>query len=574
MRITRENINDYRHTVHYITKIIWSAGPLDAGVLANLPNLQTLRCSSNGLTSLAGLEACPQLLELDCSDNHLSDLSEISNCNHLRVLKCSRNRLSTLTGLAAPQLRILDCSSNRLESLMGVNSCLDLRKLNCSNNLLNTLHGLVDLKQLRSLVCSGNQLLTLEGLDNPLLTALTCAGAQLESLSLLTNCPRLLVLECGNNNLRSLVGISMCPLLKSISCGVNELTTLQELNHCPQLHSLDCGSNHLENLASITGCPLRKLYCRFNQIVSLAGIERFPQLQVLDCYSNKLQSLAGVENCPQLRMLDCRYNRFELGDQGNYLDPLVDLANLRAHMNLGSRETWRGAHGRNVPKPDPIYGPRRLRNRRFWNYRPQYRNSWVTFTYNRAVRGPHVTIRKPASIYQNKQNVHDAYVHKSVTESISNLLQDPEPTFETSMIGDSQLSAHTIRLLYRFCEDSIAHSVHGITYTKLLSYVWSRIVRSLHKLEMFRIPEEQVAEADDKCSTGRFNRTLSVLVGFYDDIVIEISDSSRIGGIIVAASKLEPYDPIAHRKRAEVLLLEAGYAADTIEPWLRAISEP
>ncbi|CAH6419927.1 Hypothetical protein MVR_LOCUS11 [uncultured virus] len=76
------------------------------------------------------------------------------------------------------------------------------------------------------------------------------------------------------------------------------------------------------------------------------------------------------------------------------------------------------------------------------------------------------------------------------------------------------------------------------------------------------------------CFTGRFNRTLSVLVGFYDDIMIGISDSSRIGAIIIAAKRqLDPYDPKAHRDLAQKELTEAGYGPAETEAWLDVIDE-
>ncbi|CAH6420999.1 Hypothetical protein MVR_LOCUS232 [uncultured virus] len=99
-------------------------------------------------------------------------------------------------------------------------------------------------------------------------------------------------------------------------------------------------------------------------------------------------------------------------------------------------------------------------------------------------------------------------------------------------------------------------------------------MRSEHKAQLLVILAEQVCDAECKCATGRFNRTLSVLAGFYPDIVIEISDSSRIGAIIIAAKgQAVPYSVQAHRQLALRMLLEAGYGSEEIEPWLEAIDE-
>ncbi|CAH6420513.1 Hypothetical protein MVR_LOCUS149 [uncultured virus] len=153
-------------------------------------------------------------------------------------------------------------------------------------------------------------------------------------------------------------------------------------------------------------------------------------------------------------------------------------------------------------------------------------------------------------------------------------MTDSKPTFSIAMIVESGMDERAIRLLLEYCSDEAVHSVHLLTYLELLSYVWARIDRSEHRAELIKILGEQISDSECKCFTGRFNRTLSVLVGFYDDIVIEISDTARIGAIIIAVKeRLELYDPEVHQDLARIALLEAGYDAATIEPWLDAILE-
>ncbi|CAH6420578.1 Hypothetical protein MVR_LOCUS169 [uncultured virus] len=177
-----------------------------------------------------------------------------------------------------------------------------------------------------------------------------------------------------------------------------------------------------------------------------------------------------------------------------------------------------------------------------------------------------------SSVYSNRQNVHDVHIQKCVCESVQRLLTDPKPEFSIEMIIDSGLDERAIRLIVEYCGDMTVHSVHLLAYQELLAYVWARICRSEYKDELIKILGEQITDSECKCFTGRFNRTLSVLVGFYPDIIIEISDSSRIGAIILAVKDaMTPYDPVQHRERAQTLLLEAGYDAVIIQPWLDAI---
>ena len=98
--------------------------------------------------------------------------------------------------------------------------------------------------------------------------------------------------------------------------------------------------------------------------------------------------------------------------------------------------------------------------------------------------------------------------------------------------------------------------------------------KSIDKAELIKILEEQIIDSECKCFTGRFNRTLSVLVGFYEDIKINISDQSRIGAIILnRKEKIIPYDLNIHKETAVNELLNAGYSKEEIEPWIEAIDE-
>jgi hypothetical protein len=81
-----------------------------------------------------------------------------------------------------------------------------------------------------------------------------------------------------------------------------------------------------------------------------------------------------------------------------------------------------------------------------------------------------------------------------------------------------------------------------------------------------------------KCNAIAFlntkQRTLSVLVGFFDDIKINISDNARIGAIIITCKeKIIPYNSNDHKKLVEKELLEAGYTNEEIKPWIDAIDD-
>ncbi len=157
---------------------------------------------------------------------------------------------------------------------------------------------------------------------------------------------------------------------------------------------------------------------------------------------------------------------------------------------------------------------------------------------------------------------------------VQNLLKDPKNDFFIDDIINSSLNESTIRALIEYCQDRTIHSVHLITYQELLGLVWNRIINSIHKSELMKILEEQIADSECKCFTGRFNRTLSVLVGFFDDIQINISDKSRISAIILnTKNKINPYDLIKHKEVATKELIEAGYLESDFKDWIDAIED-
>ena len=567
--ITRANIDSYRdRTFNTITKLDWRAGSLDTRILGSFPNLQVLHCCDNNLTSLAGLEACPQLLELNCNNNKLTSLAPVGSCPNLIVLKCRTNKLTDLTmdqvhssirvldcannsiaGMVGiecfPMLRDLDCSNNQLLSLIRTEACTLLKRLHCSHNRIHAASAIGSHPQLRELICYGNNLASLAGLSCKELRSLNCGSNSLMSLAGIESCPELVVLHCRFNKLASLAGLESCPLLKQLGCGYNSIRALTGLAYCPLLEELCCSQNHLETLTEISASPLlKRLYCSGNLIGSLVGIEAWSLLEELYCFDNRLQSLEGLGFCLRLRRLVCIYNGLTLLRESNHIRQAISLVHVE--IEIDQRRMWTG----NIHHAWANNNPR------------------VCLNLARAAVRP----RGQQTIYDDRQNVHDAHIHETVIESMRNLLKDPKPAFTLSMIVGSGLSTDVIRLLVQFCSDTTRHSAHKITYQELLGYVWARITKSMHRPELLRILEEQVLEAVDKCMTGKFTRTLSVLVGFYEDIMIEISDSSRIGAIILAVrDRVWPCEVSELREKARAALIDAGYEEGMIEPWLGAI---
>ena len=456
------------------------------------------------------------------------DARVLANLPNLLRLHCPGCGLTSLEELInSPKLVALDCSSNNLGSLDGLQFCPDLELLNCSKS---------NIKRLGPGLVSRFSRLFRE----PKATGIE-------------GCPKLLELDCSHNDLTSLGGLQVCTQLRKLSYKCNfgvgtadlhyfsqlqhldlsgtRSTSIQSIRDCVHLINLECSVNSLTSLEGIEGLhELKGLGCDFNEIPSISAISNCPSLERLTVSHNRILSLDGVQYCPLLRILSCDYNGI------TRLDHLVILRNLivlRVENN-----------------------PLTVQNPQVQRFLENYRNHHSA----------------NMTVYDNGQNVHDTHVQKSVSESVANLMGDPRPAFTTSTISESNLNKTTIRLLLKYCNDKSVHSVHQLTYFELLGYVWQRIEKSKEKGELFKILAEQVLDSKGQCFTGRFNRLLSVLVGFCPDITIAISDSSRISAIILAIkSRLDPYDADAHRTMAHDELISAGYTEDEIRPWIDAI---
>lgn len=177
--ITKENIRSYRSGSHpSIKDVKWRAGKLRACILHNFPNLESLNCASNKLTTLAGIEVCEKLRILHCHDNRLTSLAGIEECYHLRKLYCCSNKLTDLAELeGCLQLRELYCANNRLRSLEGLHNCTRLVRLDCPGNKLKTLTGVENSQYLSRINCDDNRLVTVDHLNKlSFLACVSCKG--------------------------------------------------------------------------------------------------------------------------------------------------------------------------------------------------------------------------------------------------------------------------------------------------------------------------------------------------------------------------------------------------------------
>ena len=547
--VTNEKLyGNYKGTYPHIVKIIWQAGELNSSILERFTHLEELVCKGNDLVSLGAIQNLTSLRILNCAGNNLISLQGIQNLTGLRFLDCSNNRLESLVELRNLRLRelycgfdaitsldgiqnstdltVLDCTSNQVSSLAEIRNCQNLRQLLCRKNKLTSIQIIQFFPKLTKLICSENLIQTIAvPRVSPTVTELECSCCGLHTLEGISAYVGLKVLYCGCNNLKSLAGIEGCINLERFRCSINDLTGLRELSGLRQLHYLRCTYNYIESLDGIQNCTLlRELDCSGNALRSIDPVATLTNIETIACDSNKIASLEPVINLKKLNYF--RYELNPLKVQSEQYQKFIDAYNS-------------------------MYAPRSCRQ---------------------------TSTRRKTTVYDNTQNAHDIHIQQSICKSLSSLLADPDPRLTSddlqAMIASVDLSDEVKRLLTKYCADKSRHSVHKISYEKLLSYVWNRITGSEHTTELFKILSQQILDSENKCFTGRFNRLVSVLAGFFPDIVIEISDTSRISAIIITIrERISPYNPVTHAKIATTELQQAGYSLDVIKPWIDAIHD-
>ena len=611
LTITHENITKYWHrSCPHVTKVRWGINKLSRTVLRNFPNLIEFDCTYMDLTHLRGIEVLTNLKVLKCSDNWLRSVKQIRGLN-LRELYCSSNRLSEesdypcddagdLDGIqTSTDLEILDCHNSKIGSLTHIRACSKLRELNCSDNRISDTETIMCFPLLSKLNCKDN---CFEGKikGTSELVELDCSRCCLDELDL-TLCSKLRAIKCDRNKLSKIQGLSSCTALESLDCQFNQLTgfdmatpitlrqlvinsnwlvtldffryvpnlthlpcqynrltTLAGIEYCKGLVEINCSRNKLETIASLSACThLQKLVCDSNNLTTLEPLAELRYLQHLDCSSNQLRTLDGIQTCTQLTILVCRNNHLVSIAPVSTLYRLTDFDCSSNHVE--SMEPL--VYLQNLVRPNYNSNPLAIQSARFERFMETRRWGYI---------------RKSSTVYSNTQSVHDEHIQKTVRTSLIALLSDPKPMFTTAellaMIEASDLNTKAKELIARYCADKTIHSDHHISYEELLTYVWNRIIKSEYKVELVKILSQQICDSEGKCFTGRFNRTLSTLMGYYDDIVINISDASRISAIILLIKdRMAEYDPVLHSTIATIELQEAGYTLEEIQPWVGAI---
>jgi Leucine-rich repeat (LRR) protein len=345
--------------------------------------------------------------------------------------------------------------------------------------------------------------------------------------------------------------------LRILNISNNQLTSLPKNIFAPltALQTLIISSNRLTSLpekifAPLTG--LRILNISNIQLTSLPEKIFAPltDLQILNIHNNKLTSLPEKIFAPltDLQILDIHNNKLTRLPE-NIFAPLTSLQTLNIYGNqltslptsiLDCRRLTTFLHYNNELTPD-------IRFQRFIERMENYNNH---------------------RIFTDGQNVHSSSIQTSTKQSINTLFKDPFDCSKDDIIKECiTWPIQCLPDLLTYLDDIDVHSTLLVSFYDVFVKVFGRIMSHPNKTDIICRLDEELKESECKCFTGRLTRLINSLVGFYDDIVIGISDSERISAIIL--STLDDREMTDEMKKICVDKLKAIDIADEeIEKWL------
>lgn len=152
------------------------------------------------------------------------------------------------------------------------------------------------------------------------------------------------------------------------------------------------------------------------------------------------------------------------------------------------------------------------------------------------------------TIYTNAQNVHLTSVQSKMKENIKyimsyvsiNPVRCSKDMFflhicdELGLKNQNIFSIDKFRVIY---DNTIPHSLYGVTFSELLYNVYNIICDSEHKETLLNILRDEIKDGINTCSTGQITRIVNTLNMFVPEIKISISKNEEISNTIIAMRK-------------------------------------
>lgn len=441
-------------------------------------------------------------------------------------------------------INLLDIGSLRLSKIDKIDG--DVEFIDYSNNKITKIKNLND--TLQELILNNNKIRKIENLNN-----------SLEILRLSDNYIR--KIENLNDN------------LKVLSLSHNNISKIQNLNN--SLEELYLTSNRISNIKNLTN-NLKILNLSYNNIDKINNLtDSITNLNLSHNFIDKIENLST-----NITHLYLNYN---------FINKIENLTYNITHLNL--------SHNRILKIENNSLPPKLISLDISHNFIKELPIFLLELKYLRKIKynnNPIIMISLPIQrwlniinkletnkIYMDKENVHNHNIQQSFRNSLNNILNNNNyPLLELNEIKN-QINENNILtpkakyLIDEYCNDDTLHSVYLITYSDLLRYVWARIINSEYKDNILKILNDEIISSKNSCFMGRMVRLINTLVGFYDDIQIQISDSEQIANIILSIKNRSILSPIKNNINIKIAvreeLLQRQYSEDIINEWLEYV---
>jgi hypothetical protein len=174
------------------------------------------------------------------------------------------------------------------------------------------------------------------------------------------------------------------------------------------------------------------------------------------------------------------------------------------------------------------------------------------------------------NVFEDTQNVHASSIQKSFLTSCQNLFADRIPDHIFTTTGNVDLDT----IIYKFFENQETHIILFVTFKDVFQKVWNRIASQSDpqvQRELKNRLEQEMLDAQSKCFMGQVTRLINVLVGFYDDISLNIGESDQIFAKVQANKNRN--NGTVNIQELVTDLKEIKVSQDKINEWVDALND-
>lgn len=444
----------------------------------------------------------------------------------------------------------------------------NLRVFNCSNSNINKINESID--NYTHIDCSVNQIRLLPKLPDTLQTLL-CNDNKLIRLPRLPS--SLKVLDCSVNQIKT---INLPPTLEQLNADQNMITKIKKFPHTLEyitlefneiielpplpdnLKTIHLGNNRLIKLPKLP-VGINSLCCHDNPYltelpelpegleylcVSGCGLTRLPKLpsslKSLHCAGNELTELPELPE--NLEELFCPFNN------------LYDLPPLPSKLVILN------CYENNINEmPDITHCD---------NIREVIIDRYTIYGVQ-----AEMTINIRQTFYQDKHNVHDREVQKSMIDAVVQLRElsakHPDYKFNVEEVfQDQRLSEASIKALTKLFQNEDMLCSIGLNYQQVFILIWSIIHQDDNAVSILN---SELPEISSVCLVGAITSTINCLSGLY--VNVSITDKQQIGNFIIHHIRKMPADftddeLLSFKQMCITELSQQGYELDVINEYL------